>query len=166
MVSKILIGLLTFVLIACAGSPIQFTAPDPTKVDPNCNVYVEEYGINPDTSTGIIPKYIKNPCAARAIYLGVTRSVLLVTEANKKDAIDWIDKYATPVIKTGLSVNELKTYLITELAKREKVAGMIVLTLGDMFLYIPPSSVFQEDDVKLLNGALGKVKEEIQMFGN
>ena len=163
----VLLFMIVFLLSSCVGPDGSYqgpklTAPNPAVYDPTCKIYESEYGIDVVTTTSVVVRYIKNPCAARQLYLAFTRSYYVIQEPEKEEVIRFIDVDTRRLVRVGSDLNTLKYELVKLLPTAKSRA--IVLTLGDIFIYIPPTAVLVEDDVKLLNGALDKMIAEIKLL--
>lgn len=134
----------------CAGLTVQ--GPNPFEEDPNCTIYAD-MKIDPATSTGVIPKYIKNPCAAQSIVVSIARSGVALEAYQVEEYAAWVEE-AKKYIKIGLSSQTVKLYIGAQVSKLNRKFGAMYFILSDLFLVIPDAAIIAQDDVTLIHASL------------
>jgi hypothetical protein len=140
------------VMSGCAGIGVGVKGPNPFEADPACTIY-PDMGIDPATSTGVIPKYIKNPCAAQSIVVSITRTGVVLEAYQVEEYAAWVEQAKT-YIKIGLSTATVKLYIGAQVGKLNRKFGAMYFILSDLFLVIPDADLLAGDDITLIHASL------------
>jgi hypothetical protein len=156
-----------FIILGNGCGAVQVRGPNPFEADPACTIYAD-MGIDPATSTGVIPQYIKNPCAAQNIIVSVARSGAIL-EAYQVEHVRTFVAEAKTYITVGKDVGGIKLYIGMQVGKLNRKFGLLFFTVSDLLIVLPDVSLLQPDDIKLahasLDNMLAKVEEIAGMLG-
>jgi hypothetical protein len=149
------------------GQGVQVAAPNPFEPEPTCTIY-KDMGIDPATSTGVIPKYIKNPCAAQNIVVSVARSGAAL-EAYQIEHVRTFVAEAKKYMVVGLTFQNAKLFVGMQIGKLNREFGLLYFAVSDLLLVLPDTAILQTDDVTLvhasLDNMLAKVEEIAALLG-
>ena len=151
-----------YILAGCAG--IQVQGPNPFEPDPKCTIY-QGMGIDPATSTGVIPEYIKNPCAAQNIVVAVARSGVALEAYQLEDVRKFVEE-AKRYTTVGLTFQNLKLFVGAEVGKLNREFGLLFFTVSDLLIVLPDSDMLALDDVKLVHASLDDVLKKTEAMAS
>lgn len=141
---------------------VQVKLPDPITEDPSCTIY-KDMGIDPATSTAIIPQYIKNPCAAQNILATVAKTGVALEAYQIEDFIVWAGK-AKQYLTVGLEFSNVKLFIGGQLTQINKELGMVYFIMSDLLLVLPDTAIVQPDDVRLMHASIDDLVKKVQQL--
>jgi len=144
----------------CAQLGVGVKGPNPFEPDPKCTIY-QDMGIDPATSTGVIPQYILNPCAAQNMVVAVARSGV-VLEAYQVDDVRSFVTEAKAYTTVGKDFGGVKLFVGMQIGKLNKKFGLMFFTLSDLLLVLPDTAVLQPDDVTLVHASLDDMLKHVE----
>lgn len=155
---------ITFILLTgCAymeGQGVEVAAPNPFEYEPTCTIY-KDMGIDPATSTGVIPKYIKNPCAAQNIVVSVARSGAALEAYQVEDVRKFVAE-AKKYMVVGLTFQNAKLFVGMEIGKLNRQFGLLYFAVSDLLLVLPDKAILQLDDVTLVHASLDNMLAKVE----
>ena len=148
-----------FILLTGCGA-VQVKGPNPFEPDPACTIY-QDMGIDPASSTGVIPQYILNPCAAQNLIVATARSGA-VLEAYQVEDVRAFVAQAKTYITVGKDVGGVKLFIGAQIGKLNKKFGLMFFVVSDLLLVLPDTALLQPDDVKLAHASLDDMLKHVE----
>lgn len=158
------VGMAALILLVCFNGcgGVQVRAPNPFEPDPTgrCKIY-QDMGIDPATSTGVIPQYIKNPCAAQNIIVTVARSGAILEAYQVEDVRKFVGQ-AKSYITVGTNFSNVKLYIGMQVGKLNRKFGLLFFTVSDLLIVLPDTEVLMADDVLLAHASLDHTLKKVE----
>jgi hypothetical protein len=152
--------MIVYILMGCAQMGVQVQGPNPFEPDPKCTIY-QDMGIDPATSTGVIPQYIINPCAAQNIIVAVARSGAVLEAYQVEDVRAFVEQ-AKAYITVGKDFGGVKLWVGAQIGKLNKKFGLMFFTISDLFIVLPDTALLQPDDVTLTHASLDDMLKHVE----
>jgi len=144
---------------------IEVAVPNPFIEDPTgrCSIY-QDLGIDVATTTGIIPQYIKNPCVAQGLVVGVAQGGVVLEAYQVEDVRKFVSN-AMAHLEVGRSFKSAKAYLAGHVGKLNREAGLLFLMVGDVLITLPDIALIQQDDVAIIRASLTDLLAKVEALG-
>lgn len=160
--------LMSMSMSGCAylkSAGIEVAVPNPFIEDPTgrCSIY-QDLGIDVATTTGIIPQYIKNPCVAQGMVVGVAQGGVVLEAYQIEDVRKFVSG-AMAALEVGRSFKSAKAYLAGHVGKLNREAGLLFLMVGDVILTLPDAALIQQDDVAIIRASLTDLLSKVEALG-
>jgi hypothetical protein len=158
---------MALLIASCAGiglKPVQeciVDKPDGTQV--SLTQFCADVEITGETSyiCGLEKEYQFDPCVIHRGMEVVSKEGLILEGYTFEEFEEWAS-YVNVRLESGMNYNTLKTIILTQFTKVNKMVGAQILVFGDMFLQMPQDVLMPKADIILAISSINDLVEEVK----
>lgn len=167
----IIVSIIALSLMACGGVQVKPVAPCVVDV-PTADGKVEQVEFNALCDKFIAEGQASYICALReehdfdACYIHRGIEIVakegLVMEGYTAEEFEAWGNQVVEMVKAGMTYGTLKTVVLAQFTKFNKMIGAQVLILGDMFLELPQDQLIPEADAIMVVSSINDLVKEVK----
>lgn len=101
-----------------------------------------------------------DPCAGYRVIEIIAKEGTLFELYTEAEFNEWADN-GIELVKTGITFDDLKAYLMAQVAKLNELLGAQIMIVGDMFIYIEGGAIISPDDALVMEAVFIDLKKEV-----
>jgi len=160
---------MTLLIASCGGMGINpvtecmVEQPDHTQV--SLTQFCADVDLAGETSyiCNLKKDYKFDPCILHRGMEVISKEGLLLEGYTFEEFEAWA-MYVKARLESGMNYNTLKTIILAQFTKFNKLAGAQILIFGDMFLQMPQNVIIPKADIILVISSIDDLVEEVQVL--
>jgi hypothetical protein len=160
---KKLILILALITFGCAGLQFGMKQDCILNTGEELSVFCDTVAADPNRKSYICETAAEvqiDPCVGYRMIELVAKEGIILEGYTEAEFNAWADRLLD-MVKSGTSFGDLKTVVLAQVVKLNRLAGAQLFLFSDMLISLPDNQFITADDVILIESAIIDLKEEV-----